>query len=215
MSSSSSMETTTTTSKLTGPLSLSAIIYFDETLFTDGRTITEFNKINVYNQADRYLATRLNLNISENATNDPNTLNINPPLPGSGVNIYTMDITNKTPQRLEPYNQILIHNDHSDGVVKTPIFIGEHIEGNVYDINKELTDLESAIMLKYFAIHHNVFITRHLYNFVMMKFVDYRKWFKEDFGHLIIQTFNGQLWQNEQVINVPNLQISSDAVDLP
>lgn len=203
------------TETFTGPLP-SALIYFDETLFTDGRSITEFNKVNVYNRADRYLATRLNLNLSENE-NSTNTLNVNPPLPGSGVNIYTMDITNKTPQRLEPYNQILIHNDYNnaDNVIKTPIFIGEHIEGNVYDVNKEITDLESAIMLKYFAIHHNVFITRHLYNFVIMKFVDYRKWFKEDLDHLIIQMFNGQLWQNGQIINVPNLQISSDAVDLP
>lgn len=195
----------------------STIIYFDESLFTDGRTFSQFNqfnKINVYNKADRYLATRLNLTINDNDAT--NTLNINPPLPGSGINIYTMDISNKTLKRLEPYNPILVYQERNEAAInKIPIYVGEHVEGNVYDVNNDLTALESAIMLKYYAIQHNIFITRHLYNLVMSNFVDYRKWFKEDLNHLIIQTFNGQLWQNGQIINIPNLQISADAVDLP
>lgn len=212
--------------------SSSSTIYFDESIFVDGRTITKYKSINVTNKADRYLATRLNLNVVDVMTNDAETttntsivkddlvINLNPKLPSKGINIYTMDISNKIPQQLEPYNQIVVYDHFNDDDMnitmmksKVPIYIGEHVEGNVYDVNVELTALESAIMLKYHAINGIVFITRNLYNLVLLEFVDYRRWFKYD-DRLVIQTQTGELIRDGITINIPNLQLSTYAIEL-
>lgn len=192
----------------------SPTIYSDESIFTNGRNLQIYDVINVYNRADEYLIRRLNKTPSFNCigkTHQTNNLekfiaNINPKIPCLGVNIYTLSLLNSNLQDIEPFNQVIIY----EGETKTPIYIGEHVDGNIYDIG-DLTPLESAIMIKYFAINYQIFITRHLYKIIEPYFEDIRVWFEtKNYG--IVQNNKKELILNDQIINAPDLTISSPAI---
>lgn len=212
-------------------------VYFDETIFSDGFSLRRYPNVNVFNEADRYLAERLGKRVSydclttnaaasnndngdflmrfdESDGNEP-PVNLNPRIPCAGLNVYTMDALNKLSLLSVPFNRIGVIDVRTDepgdavpppSVV--PIYVGEHVEGNVYTANPTLGSFESAIMIKYFAVNASIFITKHLYNDIEHHFVgDRRQWFDTNaLAHLadsVTQNRRGELIGNGEIVNVP------------
>lgn len=154
----------------------------------------------------------------------PKTLiNFNPRIPCMGVNIYTMDMTNKQIQYAETFNIIsVIDSDDLSGDANIPIkilLIGDHESSCVYTINPMLTPFEHAIMLKYYAIQGvDVQITRSLYALVHRYFRDTRIWFTR--AHRgSFQTYLGEIYaeartnSNPEILNIPRLEVWGPAIE--
>lgn len=193
--------------------------YFDETIFTHGETIFEYPKINVFNNADAYLVRKQNIEVGHHCTpikpingddlnDDPIIVNLNPRSLCMGINIHSIMPMNKSIKKMVQFNQISIY----DGESSTPIEIGEHQSGKIYTIGT-LTDLESAIMLKYFAINNpDVYVSTHLHTFVKKYFKDTRSWFNyNSIG--VVQNHKKELIYNNEIINNVDVNISSEAFD--
>lgn len=181
--------------------------YYDETIFTDGRSIQKYSQVNAFNRADTYLLELAGIvaigykcdGRTEKSTNA--IANINPRQPCRGVNIYTLNMMNKKISQVEPFNQITIHN----GIDGIPIDLAAYTPETIYTIG-DLTSFESAIIVKYYAINNeNVTITRSLYNFIKHHIQDQRSWFVNindtDIGY--IQNENKELIHNNQIVSVP------------
>lgn len=226
-------------------------IYYDETLFQDGRSLKQYSNLLVYNKADAYIAKRngfqVNMPLNSGVMNQANTscfidaaknknfnsankayeqmdpqlcsklIHINPPNLCYGINVYTMDPTNKRVQQnvesspitvwllTESYNQPrvcqltgkLIHDDFYDKL--TPLSIDEPNINKIYTVNSQLAPFEMAIMLKYYAINYkDVKITEHLYR-VVHSYFDYTDttWFKFSTPDaMVAEKMNPILWQN-------------------
>lgn len=194
--------------------------YFDETIFTHAETLHgEFTKINVYNAADAYLVYKQGLvagdgciPFDENNSSletDEIVANLNPRSPCMGVNIYSLMPLNLQINKMVMFNQISVY----DGETTTPLEIGEHQPGQIYTIGT-LTEFESAIMLKYFAINNSdVYVTKHLYSYVKKYFQDNRSWFNyNSIG--VVQNHNKELIFDDEIINVPNVTLFSEAIDI-
>lgn len=222
--------------------------YFNETIFSDGKSLERFQRINVYNNADTYLVERLGKEPSTNFTkktanrtadimdatrpkdacpqaniakladilDDSTQINVNPPQPYSGINIYTMNAENVLFWQQVPYNTIRVIdvNDlngtiyEENGQIMVPVHIGEHDIRNIYTVTDELTNFESAIMIKYFAVNfEGVTITRDLFNVIEKYFKDRRVWFNHSptSANMIRQTSRKELVQGDAILNVPLL----------
>lgn len=133
------------------------------------------------------------------------TVNVNPTNACYGINIYTMDATNKRVKTLVPFNRIIVVHlrDHTmprpslyvpmrpqnnpideqfksklQNVHAVPIQIADPDVRNVYTVNDKLTPLEMAIMLKYYSVNfEHVKITQHLYIVCKDYFHASRYWF--------------------------------------
>lgn len=193
--------------------------YYDETIFTDCRSLQKFKQVNAFNRADTYLLELAGISAVgyrcdgrvEQKTNS--IANVNPRQPCRGINIYTLNMLNKKISQVESYNQISI-TDVGNG---TPIDIVEFISGTIYTIG-ELTSFESAIMIKYYAINNeNVTITRDLYNFIRHHIKDQRTWFNDlnnvlDVGY--VQNENKELIHNTQLVSIPINTFSGPEINL-
>lgn len=194
--------------------------YFDETIFTHGESFSMYSKINVYNNADAFLVSKQNIKVGDNCTpfdsnndepskDDEFIVNLNPRGECMGINFYSLMPMNKQIKKLTPFNQISIY----DGETTTPLVIDEHKSGSIYTVG-QLTPFESAIMLKYYAINNSdVYITKHLYALVKDLFQDSRAWFNYN-SVGIVQNYNKELIFNNEILNVPILTFSSNAVTL-
>ncbi|ACH96174.1 GrBNV_gp97-like protein [Oryctes rhinoceros nudivirus] len=191
--------------------------YFDEAIFTHGETLLDFPKINVYNKADAFLVAKQNIEVgnacasieTSQQASDSIAVNLNPRGLCMGINIYSMNPTNKKIKKLVNFNQISVF----DGESPTPIDIAEYKPNQIYTVGS-LTALESAIMLKYYAINNpNVYITRHLYLFVKKYFQDSRAWFNyKSIG--IVQNHNRELVMDDEILNVPIVTFYSDPINI-
>lgn len=219
-------------------------VYFDETIFSDGFSLRRYPNVNAFNEADRYLAARLGKRVSYScltnaADNDDSVgflmqsevgeqppVNLNPRIPCAGINVYTMDALNKLSLLSVPFNRIGVidvqmeENAASDAALPpsvVPVYIGEHVEGNVYTANPKLGSFESALMIKYFAVNAPIFITKHLYNDIEHYFADDpRQWFDTNaLAHLadsVMQNRRGELVSNGEIINVPFVDYCGPAI---
>lgn len=169
--------------------------YFDETLFVDARSILDFIKnsktpskyrVNVWNHVDMYLLNNFNIKFtmhgcesSSSSSVNPNSdllfeidddealkiININPIKPCIGTNIYTIDMYNKKINQTEFFHQIEVVDENLIELQKyMPVSLDSYQPDVVYNMGL-LTPLETALMLKYYAINNDkVRITRLLYN---------------------------------------------------
>lgn len=194
-------------------------IYYDETIFTDARTFRKYSEVNVFNLADKYLFARANIqtySTCETGGDDDNgeqctlksgmvnsIVNVNPRRPCRGINIYTLNINNKKIAQTEPFNQITVFQGES----VEPLTLDEYVPQTVYTVGR-LTPLESAIIIKYYAINNaGVLITRHLFGLIKEYFNDQRSWFTyQDIG--IVQNAKKELVRNMDYLNLPILTIS-------
>lgn len=204
--------------KYTSPYGLLA--FYDESIFVDGMSLRGTNEIGVNNRADRFLVTRLGKQASESvcAKVSLNSYNM-----CNGVNIYTLSKTNKHMFRVYPYNRVIISSgletetypirnvtvSEPPGVEPCP---NTRLDSTtepvaipyVFDINPELTDYEQAIMIKYYAIHYRVTITRQLYHTIFTYFQDGRSWFVVHDGRATAQ-IRGSVFVGgrEASVNIP------------
>lgn len=188
--------------------------YFDETIFTFGESISPYKKINVFNTADAFLVARQNIQVgydcatTEESDNTP-SVNLNPRGPCMGINIYSLGSLNKKIEKCVDFNQISVY----DGETTLDLKVGDHIPGSIYTVGS-LSPFESAIMIKFYAINHSdVYITRHLYNYIKKYFQDNRSWF--NYNSLgIVQNDQKELIFEDDIINVPINTLSGDYIGL-
>lgn len=182
---------------------------FDETIFTDGFSIRGCDSVGVSNNADRYLAQRLGITPVNHCAEATNVINLNPASPCIGTNVYTMDVSSKDILRSERFNQIeVVRADRY-----APIAVGEHVAADTYTVGRDLSDLESAIMVKYFAINNNgVRISPHLYCQIHRHFADTRAWFKHDVADVVLQTPDGEIVCNGEYLELPDLTYSGPPI---
>lgn len=164
---------------------------FDDLLFYDFVTTS--------NRADDFLMSRFpnvpsgNLNEwlkkkgSNKRTKTLKIMNLNPKDDYLGKNVYTMDMYGHKPVYTAPFTPIHVVPKESYNTAK--IAIHDYATDQVYTLSSYLTPLESAIMLKYYAISNfmmrkrkNTFsddikITDELFNVVRKYFKDNRSWF--------------------------------------
>lgn len=190
-------------------------IWFDETIFTNGFSIKDYDTIIVSNKADKYLVERLGKTAcmgTENSIKCESTIiNLNPRVPCKDINIFTINKSNKQVLETVSFNQISVIDAD---VNVTRIDFGEHKEGNIYTVGT-LNSIESAIMIKYFAINAPIFITKHLYHFIHKQFKDKRQWFlfNTDINGKI-QNSRGELTDNNEIIELLNLSYTGPSVNL-
>lgn len=183
-------------------------IYYDESIFTTGLVLENFKKIGVENKADEYLVKKHN-KIAELFSKDAE-IRLNPKIISNCINIYTLNKLNKMSKYTEHHNMINVLSKNTN---TTPIYIGEHEEGLIYDVGS-LTSFESALMIKYFAINHVIFITRRLFRLIEYHFRNnYEVWFNFD-NVGVIQNELSELIKNGEYVDIPNLDIYSTPVTI-
>lgn len=214
-------------------------IYFDETIFTDARSLfteddTAISSSNglkkshiiVSNRADKYLIEQRHKLTADNKPcrtvesilDDDricDIVNINPKIPCLGLNIYTMSMSNADIQQVEKFHQIEIVENDDDSVESTTLVnLEEYTPQAIYQLNHKLTAFEAAIMIKYYAINNSgVKITRLLGNAIYRYFVDKRSWFRRSHNG-IIQTHYGELILDTELVNTPFLDIAGPSITL-
>jgi hypothetical protein len=199
-------------------------VAFDETLFKYAELYTPFDRVVVYNRADEYLCKMKlkNKPISfkmadrEALLNNENIVNINPPKLYAGMNVYTLDSTNKRILQSLSYNQVsVVLTNTEDDVSETaePISLQEYTPGLVYTVSNGLEPIESAIMIKYYAMNYeDVQITKLLYQTIKPFFKSCnRSLFKLD-STGIVQNEYGELTYNGEILNTPINTFSSEDV---
>lgn len=201
-----------------------SVVYFDESLFKYAELYDTFDRVTVFNRADLYLCKRklTNIPISYKLSNDfalmnnERIANINPPKLFAGTNIYTLDSINKRINKSESYNQIaVVLTNTEDDVSKAaiPISLDEFKLNTIYTTSGELEPIESAIMIKYYAVNNaDVQITKMLMKTIKPFFNrDRRGWFKVDTTG-IVQNEYGELTLNGEILNTPINNFSSDEI---
>lgn len=239
-------------------------VYFDESIFESGFTLKNYTTVRVYNEADRFLANRLNKEIvsydcdgggegddfsitssilstsassSDGSTicdrinnaidreltigeldndldnySDDRVVNLNPNFPCRGINIYTLNILNKDVISTLPFNRIKVDDNGNF----YPIYIGDITQiGSGRLTVGPLSPIESALMLKYFAIHEQITISVELYLLVSRLFVDYRSWFQFSADLGVLETPNHTLLlEGKPIETYDALTFSGKPVDL-
>lgn len=186
--------------------------YYDESIFGSGFTIRDYRTVYVNNEADRYLASRLDKRVTlatertnECVTGEPGAINLNPRLPCAGTNLYTMNAYNKPIVRHVPHYPIRVTRDRSERRV-VPVYVGEPLarsdaaaDSILHDTNPRLDDFSSAVMIKYFSVSSLVNITYRLYTTICRHFEDGLKrfYFDNEIGDEqrpgLVQLVNGEL----------------------
>lgn len=196
-------------------------VFYDESIFTNGVSYMPYKTVTVFNNADAYLVGRLGLKANRifsmetrtegNDIEDALVINLNPRTLGYGINMFSMNWANKRVKETVKFNPISVMMptvSTNENVKPVPIFIGEHITGTVYTVNSSLCSFQSAIMIKYFAVHHkNVQITERLHSYIRKHFAEQRQWFVSKKTNLIRQNHHHELIQNNKVINTPIVTI--------
>lgn len=178
-------------------------IMFDESIFKSGSFYVGLPSICVYNNADRFLVKRLSLSVDYDAV-----VHLNPDRPTAGVNIYSIRVWPSHAMSkvvsLQAPSTIAVGLCSGDS---RPIDCVEYDSTALYTINPNITALESAIMLKFYAINYDkVRATAYLRALVDSYFDTDRDWFATDNCTLIFQHPNKQIFDEQgKDVNLPPL----------
>lgn len=204
-------------------------LYFDESIFESGFALRNYTTVRTYNAVDRFLASRHNKEIvtddcNRDASrsvdsssslsssdeeemdnfNDNRIINLNPRFPCRGINVYSLNIINKEVVSTLSFHTIKIENAGDF----YPIYIGELSQSgsNRFTVS-DLSAIDSALMLKYFAFRAPIAISVELYLLVNRLFVDYREWFafSENLG--VIETQNHNLLLGGETVDTSPSEI--------
>lgn len=190
------------------------IEYYDESIFANGFTIRNYSRVHASNDADRYLARRLGKELVDEsaACSSRDIVNLNPRLPCAGINLYTMNIYNKSILRHLPYHSIHVTRDSTDRV-RVSIYIGEprpDYDRVLYDVGA-LDDFATAIMVKYFSVSSPISVTPGLYAIISRYFEDPSRRFYFDEtngGSGLVQLANGEFLHNAEPIQDDSLTLN-------
>lgn len=196
---------------------------YDESIFStplpQSSILNYFSLFRVYNKVDEWLlrekhnkGPQIIGDSSMTATTtvpEDKILNINPETPRPGVNLFTIDSTNADKVvDLQTYIQIQVYDNDND-YIKRPTQKLEIIDFFRYDKNKiltvdRLTSLESALLVKFYAIRYKeVIVDRLLYSFICNQFVDNRAWFRP------VQQQQQQQEQQQQLQKPENIHFNT------
>jgi hypothetical protein len=144
--------------------------YLDDSIFFDGSGLLTFGiSASVYNKADAFLLNQLQFQVHVNPE-IPDIIRINPPIQSAAfTDIYTLktdDVKVLITNQAHRFNSIRVSS--SDAETNTcPLVIKTFNDSDfcIYsDKNSDLSELESAIMIRYYSAHiKNVTITAGLY----------------------------------------------------
>lgn len=196
--------------------------YFDESIFVDGwvfKNARNAYPISVFNKADSFILKNVhNIPVTETCQVGDNAYSINPINPCARINIYSLD--NRHSSTYNIYPRTLITVIHDSAIIDLPIRKIDLIllcdERCVYEVNPDLSPLESAIMLKFYSLQianndrysnlkNCLNITSTLYHKVMFWFDnDKYPWFSFDRSNLSIRNFNGEHIYKNVIINDPS-----------
>lgn len=193
---------------------------FNETVYANGDVVALFRAVIVGNRADEFIMrTRwpslATIEAQDEASFDRElVLILNPEFPTRGKNVYTMDPLNYAQRVQVPFHPIAVLAGNATGNERRrPIEIADHSPGAVYEYNADLTALEMAIMVKYYAITHpGVQITLHLYRTIEKYFDPDRHWFRLP-SQGIVLTANYELQQDGVPLDIP-LVLSGNPISL-
>nr|AHW98260.1 GrBNV_gp97-like protein [Nilaparvata lugens endogenous nudivirus] len=215
--------------------------FYDESIFVDGLSLHGVTEIGVNNRADKFLVERFN---NKRATSicAKMTLNaLNAIDDCSGVNIYTLDSKNKHTLRVYPFNQIRVGKCDGESILEIKRLEIEQPPGVVapstslmmlsknkvsttevesipfiLDMNTALTQLEHAIMIKYYALHNKVTITNRLFHTIANYLNDSRVWFDNTLCQDTIVQRRGTLYMGDRELldDLPTLPYEGETLTL-
>ena len=200
--------------------------YFDESVFVDGWIFKNSNTeypVSVFNRADDFILKQVHgIPTIETCQIGDNNYSLNPVNPCARVNIYSLDNRHSSTNIVYAHKPINVVHDSAviDGNLRIINFeklsIGRADDDSieVFDSDASLTSLESAIMLKFYALqltNNNVYkhkqclnITATLYHKIAMWFEsNAHQWFTFDRTDLLVRNFNGEYIYRDTVINNP------------
>lgn len=199
--------------------------FYDETVFSTGVAYRPYKTVNVFNNADAYLVQKLGLNTNrvyskpiESDQQQSVAVNLNPHSLCFGINLFSMNWSNKRVKELVRFNPITVVSSsvaNNPNAKTVPVFIGEHIPGTVYTVNETLCPFQSAIMIKYFAVNNKgVHVTERLHAYIRKYFAEQRTWFLDSNAHTIRQNHHHELIQNNKIINIPPVDLYGPEITL-
>jgi len=199
--------------------------YFDESVFMDCRVFKNYDEpVSVSNRADIFLLEDIfKINVITKCNFNDTGYALNPVNPCAKINIYSLDVLHSRTRDTYSHTPMMVVDDDKTDIFNEKSFIIKPIylesvkfseDITIYTVNEHLTDTEMAIMLKYYSIQYayikpnkNIYITTELYYRIVNSFSsDNRKWFIIDSSkqNIIIRTNTGELFSNNQIINVPS-----------
>lgn len=150
--------------------------YFDESIFTDsGFTFKPYDVVSVTNRVDAWLVEKLGKTAvksfctnPEYAVNDKTTptdkiANLNPHIPCTGTNIYSLNNTALSSLIVVPFFQVTVSNIMGR---QKPELTDNYDKSEIFTINEELSDFENAILIKYYSKKSPIIIDYKLYECV-------------------------------------------------
>lgn len=195
--------------------------YFDEGIFDENGFCKSYNIVAATNKADEFLIKKHG-KIPTQPCNLNAKVSLNPHLPCFGMNLYSMNVGGKQVLKSCKFHKIFVTEQNSTNLLHISEYnklentssevndINMHFV--VYGYNKDLTPLESAIMLKYYTRYSNIYITIELYLYVKNQFQDGKDWFVIPcLG--IVKDENCELYENDILLNVYKLELTEQAID--
>jgi len=212
-------------------------IIFDETIFTDARTLKIYNdQIEVNNRIDAFLLSRFDIpynyvgrpeqsstmvtQSTNSCTAMPNAnvkIYINPTRPAMGLNIYTINMLNKRINQIEHINQIEVLDETVSSMEVDLKYIEldvtkDYNPQGVYTISSSLTTYEMALLVKFYAIsYEHVRISRSLFALINHIFKDQRNIFAYN-RNGIVQNRKKELIYKNELIEIPLNNISGPPI---
>ncbi|ABO45430.1 unknown [Gryllus bimaculatus nudivirus] len=157
---------------------------FDESIFNDGEIFKEYIKnvtsVGVSNRADAFLINRLGLKAESicSVSSFGVSLGVNPNKKDKCPDINVFTVKNKynyTIRTVLSFQPVVVSNSL---INITPVVLDEYINlleninnDPILTINKNLTEIEHVIMIKFYAVNRRIFITPQLY-LILKKYID-------------------------------------------
>lgn len=192
--------------------------YFDESIFYNNDYFKDYDIVACTNKADEFLIRKHGKTPSK-PCNLNSKVSINPLLSCFGINLYTMNVGGKQVLNTCKFNKLYVSEQKSTNLLQileynkleneNDNFIAHDV---VYGYNKELTPMESSIMLKYYTRFSNIYITIELYLYVKNQFKDGKNWFIVPYLG-VIKDQNNELYENDSLLDIYKLELTDKAID--
>lgn len=157
---------------------------YDESIFNDGEIFKEYikniNSVGVSNRADAFLINRIGLKTESicSMSSSGVSIGVNPNKNDKCPDINVFTIKNKynyTVRTVLSFQPVIV----SDSFINiTSIILDDYMilfekfnNDPILTINKNLTELEHVIMIKFYAVNRRIFITPQLY-LILEKYMD-------------------------------------------
>lgn len=192
--------------------------YFDESVFCNNDYFKNYENISVSNKADEFLIKKLGKKTSKSCSLN-SQISLNPTSSCFGINLYSMNVCGKQVLNTCKFNKLYVTDQKSTNLLQISEYNKLENENDdftshnvIYGYNKELTSIESAIILKYYTRYSNIYITIKLYLYIKNQFKDGKNWFfVPNLG--IIKDENNYLYDENYLLDMFTIQLSDKSID--